>query len=166
VELLDREQERAALNDLVEAAGRGRGGALVLRGEPGVGLSTLVEDLVARASRMRVARIRGAQPEHDIDFAALHQLCVPMLDQLDGLPPRQRDSLAAAFGLIEGRAEDPFLVGLAVLGLLSKAAQEQPLLCAIDDAQWLDEPSAEALASRVRLRRARQRGGYAVRGHR
>jgi DNA-binding CsgD family transcriptional regulator len=147
VELLDREQERAALNELVEAAGRGRGGALVLRGEPGVGLSSLVEDhLVARASRMRVARIRGAKPEHDIDFAALHQLCVPMLGQLDGLPSRQRDSLAAAFGLIEGRAEDPFLVGLAVLGLLSKAAGEQPLLCAIDDAQWLDEPSAEALA--------------------
>jgi DNA-binding CsgD family transcriptional regulator len=146
VELLDREHERAALNELVEAAGRGRGGALVLRGEPGVGLSTLVEDLVARGSRMRVARIRGAKPEHDIAFAALHQLCVPMLEHLDGLPPRQRDSLAAAFGLIEGRAEDPFLVGLAVLGLLSKEAEEQPLLCAIDDAQWLDEPSAEALA--------------------
>jgi DNA-binding CsgD family transcriptional regulator len=146
MELLDREPERGALNGLVESAGRGRGGALVLRGEPGVGLSMLVEDLVARASRMRVARIRGAKPERDIDFAALHQLCGPMLEQLDALPARQRDSLAAAFGLIEGRAEDPFLVGLAVLGLLSKAAEEQPLLCAIDDAQWLDEPSAEALA--------------------
>jgi DNA-binding CsgD family transcriptional regulator len=146
MELLDRERERASLNGLIEAARRGRGGALVLRGEPGVGLSTLVEDSVAGASRMRVARIRGAEPEHDIDFAALHQLCVPMLERLDGLPARQRDSLAAAFGLIEGRAEDPFLVGLAVLALLSKAAEEQPLLCAIDDAQWLDEPSAEALA--------------------
>jgi DNA-binding CsgD family transcriptional regulator len=146
MELLDREPERAALNGLIESAGRGRGGALVLRGEPGVGLSTLVEDQVARASRMRVARIRGARPERDIDFAALHQLCAPMLEQLDGLPARQRDSLAAAFGLIEGRAEDPFLVGLAVLGLLSESAEKQPLLCAIDDAQWLDEPSAEALA--------------------
>jgi DNA-binding CsgD family transcriptional regulator len=146
MELLDREPERASLNGLIEAARRGRGGALVLRGEPGVGLSTLVEDSVAGASRMRVARIRGAEPEHDIDFAALHQLCVPMLERLDGLPARQRDSLAAAFGLIEGHAEDPFLVGLAVLALLSKAAEEQPLLCAIDDAQWLDGPSAEALA--------------------
>jgi DNA-binding CsgD family transcriptional regulator len=146
MELLDREPERASLTGLIESAGRGRGGALVLRGEPGMGLSTLVEDLVARASGMRVARIRGAKPEHDIGFAALHQLCVPMLEHLDGLPARQRDSLAAAFGLIDGRAEDPFLVGLAVLGLLSNAAQEHPLLCAIDDAQWLDEPSAAALA--------------------
>jgi DNA-binding CsgD family transcriptional regulator len=146
MELLDREPERASLDGLIESAGRGRGGALVLRGGPGVGLSTLVEDLVARASRMPVARIRGAESEQSIDFAALHQLCVPMLEQLDGLPARQRDSLAAAFGLIEDRAEDPFLVGLAVLALLSKAAEEQPLLCAIDDAQWLDEPSAEALA--------------------
>jgi DNA-binding CsgD family transcriptional regulator len=146
MELLDREQERAAVTELVEAAGRGRGGALVLRGEPGVGLSALVEHAIAGASRMRVARIRGAKPEHDIDFAALHQLCAPMLERLDGLPARQRDSLAAAFGMSDSRVEDRFLVGLAVLGLLSMAAAEQPLLCAIDDAQWLDEPSAEALA--------------------
>jgi DNA-binding CsgD family transcriptional regulator len=146
MELLDREQERAALNELVEAAGRGRGGALVLRGEPGVGLSALLEHSVDRASTMRVARIRGARSERDIDFAALHQLCAPMFGWLDGLPARQRECLLAAFGLSEGGVEDRLLVGVAVLALLSKVAEEQPLLCAIDDAQWLDAPSAETLA--------------------
>jgi DNA-binding CsgD family transcriptional regulator/tetratricopeptide (TPR) repeat protein len=146
MELLDREPERALLDGLIEAAGRGSGGALVLRGEPGVGLSVLVEHAVARGSAMRVARIRGAKPERDIDFAALHQLCAPMLERLGELPTRQRDSLAAAFGLTDDCGQDPLLIGLAVLALLSKAAEEQPLLCAIDDAQWLDPPSAAALA--------------------
>jgi DNA-binding CsgD family transcriptional regulator len=146
MELLDREPERASLDRLIEAAERGSGGALVLRGEPGVGLSVLVEHAVARASAMRVARIRGAKPEREIDFAALHQLCAPMLERLGEVPARQRDSLAVAFGLIDGREGDSLLVGLAVLALLSKAAEEQPLLCVIDDAQWLDPPSAEALA--------------------
>jgi hypothetical protein len=90
LELLDRERERAALDELVDAAGRGRGGAVVIRGEPGVGLSTLVAHAVDRGAAMRVARIRGASTERGIHFAAPHQLCAPMLDRLDEIPMRQR----------------------------------------------------------------------------
>jgi DNA-binding CsgD family transcriptional regulator/tetratricopeptide (TPR) repeat protein len=146
MELLNREEELAALNDLLEAAQAGRGGALVLRGEFGVGLSALMESAVRSAPSMRVARIRGVRAERDLDFAAAHQLCASMLDLLEALPGPQREVLASAFGLSEGRGVDRFRVGLALLMLLSKAAEEQPLLCAIDDTQWLDSASAEALA--------------------
>ncbi len=121
MELLNREEELAALDELLEAARAGRGGALVLRGEAGVGLSALLESAIRAAPPMRVARICGVRAERDLDFAAAHQLCGSMFDLLETLPEPQRETLG-------------------------KAAQEQPLLCAIDDAQWLDVASAEALA--------------------
>jgi DNA-binding CsgD family transcriptional regulator len=164
MELLGREQERAALGELVVAARQGRGGALVLRGEPGVGLTALVEHAVRSASDIQVARVRGVRPERDVEFAALHQLCGSMLDRLDALPTRQRDTLAGAFGLAEGRVEDGLPPGLAVLALLSRTAQEQPLLCVVDDAQWLDAPSAEAVAFAAR-RSERQRIAFAIAVH-
>src|SRR5262249_59162551 len=95
---------------------------------------------------MRVARAAGVESEMELAFAGLHQLCVPLLDRLEGLPGPQRDALGIAFGLREGAAPDRFLVGLAVLTLLSQAAEERPVLCVVDDAQWLDRASAQGLA--------------------
>jgi DNA-binding CsgD family transcriptional regulator len=146
MQLLGREREVPALHGLLDATRAGRGGALVLRGEHGVGLTALLEYAVASASDMRVVRGRGAAAESTLAFAALHQLSVSMLDRLDELPGPQQDALAAAFGRIGGPPPDRFLVGLAVLGLLAKAAEERPLLGVIDDVHWLDPASAEALA--------------------
>jgi DNA-binding CsgD family transcriptional regulator len=142
MELLDRERERLALNELLVAARGGRGGALLLTGEPGVGLSALLRHAVDQASEMRVARVRGVTPERDVAFAAVHQLCASMLDRLSALPDVHRDALESAFG----GHEDRLAIGLAVHTLLAGVAGEQPLLCVIDDAQWLDAPSAEAIA--------------------
>src|ERR1700760_1102879 len=144
--LLDRLPERAALSRLLEAARAGRSGVLVVRGEPGVGKTALLEHAVESAAGLRVARVAGVESEMELAFAALQQLCGPMLDKLAGLPDPQRDALGVAFGLTTGPAPDRFLVGLAALSLLSEAAEQQPLLCVIDDAQWLDRASAQALA--------------------
>jgi DNA-binding CsgD family transcriptional regulator len=144
--LLDRLTERAALGQLLEAARAGRSGVLVVHGEAGVGKTALLEDAVESAAGLRVARVAGVESEMELAFAALQQLCAPMLDKLAGLPDPQRDALGVAFGLNAGAAPDRFLVGLAVLSLLSGAAEQQPLLCVIDDAQWLDRASAQALA--------------------
>jgi DNA-binding CsgD family transcriptional regulator/tetratricopeptide (TPR) repeat protein len=119
---------------------------LVVRGEPGVGKSALLEYVAGRASGCRVARAAGVQSEMELAFSGLSQLCAPMLDRIDRLPEPQRDALRTAFGLAGGAAPDRFLVGLAVLGLLSDAANEEPLVCLVDDAQWLDQASAQALA--------------------
>ena len=119
---------------------------LVLRGEPGVGKTALVEHAIESAAGLRIARVTGVESEMELAFAALQQLCAPMIDKLDGLPDPQRDALGVAFGLHTGAAPDRFLVGLAALSLLSEAAEQQPLLCVIDDAQWLDRASAQALA--------------------
>ena len=143
--LLGRRNERAALNLLLGAARTGRSGALVVRGEPGVGKTALLEDAIERASDLRVARAVGVESEMELAFAALHQLCAPILDQLDLLPRPQRNALAITFGLSEGAVPDRFLVGLAVLTLLSEAAVERPLVCVVDDAQWLDRASAQML---------------------
>ena len=124
----------------------GRSGALVVRGEPGVGKTALLEYVLERASGCRVARASGVQSEMELVFAGLHQLCAPMLDRLERLPGPQRDALGTAFGLARGVAPDRFLVGLAVLSLLSEVAEERPLVCLVDDAQWLDRASAQALA--------------------
>src|SRR6267154_4623073 len=144
--LLDRLPERAALSDLLDAARAGRSGVLVLRGEPGAGKTALLEYAIESAAGMRMARVAGIESEMELAFAALQQLCAPMLDKLEGLPDPQRDALGVAFGLNVGAAPDRFLVGLAALSLLSEVAEEQPLLCVLDDAQWLDRASAQALA--------------------
>jgi DNA-binding CsgD family transcriptional regulator/tetratricopeptide (TPR) repeat protein len=119
---------------------------LVVRGEPGVGKSALMEYVAARASGCRVARAAGVQSEMELAFSGLGQLCTPMLDRVDRLPEPQRDALRTVFGLAGGAAPDRFLVGLAVLGLLADLAGEEPLVCLVDDAQWLDRASAQILA--------------------
>ena len=144
--LLDRLPERAALSGLLDAARAGRSGVLVVRGEPGVGKTALLDWAIESAAGLRVARVAGVESEMELAFAALQQLCAPMLDKLAGLPDPQRAALGVAFGLETGAAPDRFLVGLAVLSLLSEAAEQQPLLCVVDDAQWLDRASAQALA--------------------
>src|SRR5215472_11787387 len=143
--LLDRVAERAALGQLLEAACGGRGGAIVVRGEAGVGKTVLLEHAIGSAAGMRIARVAGFESEMELAFAALHQLCAPVLGHLDRLPGPQRDALGVAFGLASGDAPDRFLVGLAALSLLGEVAGERPLLCLIDDAQWLDRASAQAL---------------------
>ena len=128
----------------------GAGRALVVRGEPGVGKTVLLDYLAARASGCRVARAAGVQSEMELAFAGLHQLCAPMLDHAESLPLPQRAALRTAFGLSAGPAPDRFLVGLAVLGLLSETAGDRPLVCVVDDQQWLDRASAQALGFAAR----------------
>ena len=144
--LRGRRHECAVLDALLNGARNGRSGVLVLRGEAGIGKTALVEYAVKSATDLTVLHAAGSEAEMELAFAALHQLCGPLLDRLDGLPGPQRDALATTFGLSAGAPPDRFFVGLAVLGLLSNAAQERPLLCVIDDAQWLDRASAQALA--------------------
>jgi DNA-binding CsgD family transcriptional regulator len=148
--LLNRQQERATLDGLLGDLRSGRGRALVLRGEAGVGKSALLEYTVGAAADMRLVRAAGVESEMELAFASLHLLCTPLLGRLEGLPVPQRDALAVAFGLREGGVPDRFMVGLAVLTLLSEAAGERPLLCAVDDAQWLDAASAQVLAFAAR----------------
>ena len=148
--LLNRETERAVLDDLLGDLRSGRGRALVVRGEAGVGKSALLEYVTAAAADMQVARAAGVESEMELAFAGLHLLCAPLLDQLERLPVPQRDALGVAFGLREGGVPDRFLVGLAVLTLLSEVAEDRPLLCLVDDAQWLDAASAQVLAFAAR----------------
>ena len=119
---------------------------LVLRGEPGIGKTALLGYVAERAAGFRVVRAAGAESEMELPFAGLHQLCGPMLGGVGRLPTPQRDALGTAFGLTSGPQPDRFLIGLAVLSLLSGTAGERPLLCLIDDAQWLDRSSAQVLA--------------------
>ncbi|GAA3069234.1 LuxR family transcriptional regulator [Pseudonocardia yunnanensis] len=128
--------------------------ALVVRGEPGVGKTALLDYMVEQASGCRVARVAGIQSEVELAFAGLHQLCAPMLDLIQGLPHHQGGALCTALGLSSGPAPDRFLVGLGVLRLLSEGARERPLICVVDDAQWLDSASAETLAFVARRLRA------------
>src|SRR6266566_9324633 len=144
--LLDRLPERAALSQLLDAARAGRSGVLVVRGEPGAGKTALLECAIESEAGLRVARVAGVESEMELAFAALQQLCAPMLDKLECLPDPQRDALGVAFGLKTGQAPDRFLVGLAVLSLLAEVAEERPLVCVVDDAQWLDQASALTLA--------------------
>ena len=144
--LRGRRGECAVLDRLREGARAGRSGVLVVRGEAGVGKTALVDYAIGSASHMLVVRASGVESEMELAFAALHQLCSPLLDCLGGLPAPQRHALEITFGLSEGSAPDRFFVGLAVLGLLSEAAEQRPLVCVVDDAQWLDRASAQALA--------------------
>jgi DNA-binding CsgD family transcriptional regulator len=144
--LLGRQRECAALDQVVASVRAGPSRALVLRGEAGVGKSALLEHLEASASGCTVARAAGVEAEAELAFAGLQQLCAPSMDRLDRLPEPQRDALGTAFGLRAGDAPDRYLVGLAVLSLLSDVAEDRPLICIVDDAHWLDGASAQALA--------------------
>jgi hypothetical protein len=144
--LRDRQDERAALDGLLQRARAGQGGVLVVRGEAGIGKTALLDYAIESAPDLRMLRAVGVESEAELAFAALHQLCAPLLDRLERLPGPQRNALQTTFGLSAGAAPDRFLVGLAVLGLLSEAAEERPLLCVVDDAQWLDRASAQVLA--------------------
>ena len=133
------------LDQLIEAVRAGESRVLVVHGEPGVGKTALLDYLASQMPGCRLMRAAGVQSEMELAFAGLHQLCVPLLDRLDRLPVPQRDALRTAFGISAGPAPDRFLVGLAVLSLLSDVAGEQPLVCVVDDEQWLDQASAQAL---------------------
>ena len=133
------------LSRFVNAVKAGQSQVLVMRGEAGVGKTALLDYLAGHAPGCRVARAAGVQSEMELAFAGLHQLCVPMLDRLERLPGPQRDALGTAFGISAGPAPDRFLVALAVLSLLSEVAGDRPLICVVDDQQWLDRASAQAL---------------------
>ncbi|MDX6292332.1 MAG: hypothetical protein QOH50_1407 [Kribbellaceae bacterium] len=143
--MLDRRAEKQALHQVLDSVRAGMSGALVLRGEPGVGKSALLDYAVERAADLRIVRSVGVESEMALGFAAVHQLLVPFLPAVDRLPRPQRRALGVAFGLVSGPPADPFLVGLAVLTLLADAAEVRPVLCVIDDAQWLDDESADVL---------------------
>ena len=143
--LRGRSNERSALDRELQRVRAGESSVLVLRGEAGVGKTALLDYVGDRASGLQIVRIAGVDSEMELAFAGLHQLCAPMLDGLDRLPGPQRDALRVAFGLQDG-APNRFLVALAVLSLLAEAAESEPLVCLIDDVQWLDRASMQALA--------------------
>lgn len=144
--LLGRRRECAALDELVARARSGSSGVLLLEGEPGIGKTALLEYLVESAPGYLVVRAAGVELEMELPYAGLQRLCAPMLDLLETLPSPQRAALATAFGLQEGPPPSRFLVGLAALSLLTHASERQPLLCVVDDAQWLDTATAQAVA--------------------
>src|SRR3954454_23257537 len=144
--LQGRGSECRTLNGLLDSVRSGSSAVLVLRGEAGAGKTALLEYVRERASGCRLVHAAGVQAEMELAFAGLHQLCAPMLGRLDRLPAPQRDALGTAFGLRAGDAPDRFLVGLGALTLVSDAAEEQPVVCLVDDAQWLDQASRQALA--------------------
>ena len=150
--LTDRVSERGALGRLIDAVRAGESRALVVRGDPGVGKTALLDHLAGRASGAgcRVARATGVLSEMELAFAGVHQLCAPMLDHADRIPVPQQDALRTAFGIATGPPPDRFLVGLTVLSLLSEVAGERPLICVIDDEQWLDRASVQALGFAAR----------------
>ena len=144
--LVGRRSECRRLDGLIEDIRGGASPSLVLRGEPGVGKTALLEYLIDSARGFTVLQAVGVESDMELAYAGLHQLCAPFLDRLDGLPAPQRDALGTAFGLRVGEAPDRFLVGVAVLSLLSDVAQARPVVCVVDDAHWLDVASAQAVA--------------------
>lgn len=150
---LGRVGESETLSGLVAAAKAGRSQILVLRGDVGIGKTALLELLLVRAAGCQVGRAAGVESEMELRYAGVHQLCGPYLDRIDDLPAPQRDALGTAFGLRSGSTPDRFLVGLAVLTLLGRVAEELPLICVVDDAQWPDRASTltlEFVARRLR----------------
>ena len=145
--LLGRTGELETLRQLLAGVRGGRSAVVVVRGEAGIGKTELLRALVAEAGGFRVCRATGIESEMELAYAGLHQLCAPLLDRLESLAEPQRRGLSVAFGLesLDGDAPDRFLVALAALGLMAEAAEEQPLLCVVDDAQWLDQASAQVL---------------------
>jgi DNA-binding CsgD family transcriptional regulator len=144
--LRGRRAEREALDRQLQRVRAGQSSVQVLRGEAGIGKTALLAYVAEQASECRVARVAGVESEMELAFAGLHQLCAPMLDGLEALPGPQRDALRVAFGMQDGNAPDRFLVALAILSLLAEVAETQPLVCLVDDVQWLDRASAQALA--------------------
>src|SRR5262245_48709552 len=144
--LLDRVNERGVLDELVAGVRAGRSHVLVLRGDAGVGKTALLRHLPATRSECRIIWATGVESEMELAFAGLHALCAPLLGRLEKLPGPQRDALSIAFGLSAGPPPERFFVGLAVLSLLADAAEQQPLVCIVDDAQWLDQVSQQTLA--------------------
>ena len=143
--LLGRASERELLDQLLANVRQGESAVLVVRGEAGIGKTALLRYAARQASGFRVATIGGVEAEMELPFAGVHQLCAPMLARLSDLPEPQQSALSVALGLSSGDPPDRFLVGLAVLSLLSSVAEERPLLCLVDDAQWLDDPSDQVL---------------------
>src|ERR687891_2816437 len=144
--LCGRQRELKLLARVFHDALAGRGGALVLRGEAGVGKTALLTHALRDAPGTRTLSVAGAEFEMELPFAALQQLCSPLLDRAASLPPPQRAALEVAFGVREEVVPNRLLIGLAMLGLLSDAGQEETLICVVDDAHWLDKASADALA--------------------
>jgi AAA ATPase domain len=144
--LRGREIECALLDDLAAAVRRGESRSLVLRGEAGIGKTALLEYLVDSASDLTVVRAVGVESDMELAYASLHQLCGPLFDRLERLPEPQRQAIEIVFGLRPGEPPDRFLVGLAVLSLVAEVGEQRPLLCVVDDAQWLDRASALTLA--------------------
>ncbi|WP_432854530.1 AAA family ATPase [Amycolatopsis sp. CA-161197] len=153
-DLLGRRGEAELLDKMLDEVRHGRSAVLVVRGEAGVGKTSLLNHAVTRAADLQVIHVSGAESEAELAFSGVHQVCAPHLDGLDRLPAPQRTALATAFGLAEGKPPDLFLVGLAVLTLLAAAATEQPLVCVVDDAQWLDSASVRTLSIVARRLRA------------
>ncbi len=143
--LCGRDAERAQIDALLEAARASRSGALVVRGEPGIGKTALLEDARGRAKDMHVLAARGIESESELPFAGLHQLLRPTLNRVEDLPGPQARALRGALGLAERAGDDQFLISVACLTLLAELAEDRPVVCLVDDAQWLDEPSADAL---------------------
>src|SRR5262249_48918143 len=141
-DLLGRERECAALDQLILDVRRGEGRSLVLRGEAGIGKTALLEYLVAAAAGLKGGRAGGGESELELAYGSLQQLCAPLLGRLPSLPAPQRQAVEVVLGLAAGAAPDRFLVGLGVLSLISEAAEERPLLCVVDDAQWVDQASS------------------------
>jgi DNA-binding CsgD family transcriptional regulator len=155
-DLVGRTDECRQIDGLVEGARAGHSGVLLVRGEAGIGKSALLEYAVASASGFQLVRATGVESEMELPFAGLHQLCARMLDRLALLPGPQRDAMSTALGLAAGGTADRFLIGLALLGLLSETAEKEPLLCVVDDAHWLDKASTQALAFAARRLLAEQ----------
>src|ERR687897_274898 len=143
--LLGRADERELFDRLLENVRGGQSAVLVIRGEAGVGKTALMHYCARQASGFRVAKLGGVESEMELPFAGLHQLCAPMLGRLGALPEPQRAALGVALGRSSGPVPDRFLVALAALGLLAEVAVERPLLCLVDDAQWLDGASGQVL---------------------
>jgi DNA-binding CsgD family transcriptional regulator len=158
MELIGRRAERDVLDRLLAAIRTGESRALVVLGEPGVGKTALLDYLAGQASECRLTRAAGVESEMEFAYAGLQQLCAPMLDRLERLPAPQRDALRTAFGMSAGPAPDRFLIGLAVLGMFSDIADEQPLVCLVDDVQWLDRASVQVVTFVARRLRAESVG--------
>jgi hypothetical protein len=142
---MGRTSERDGLDRLLADVRGGRSVVLVIRGEAGIGKTALLRYAARQAAGFRVAQVTGVEAEMELPFAGIHQLCAPMLGKLDALPRPQREALTVALGLASGAVPDRFLLGLAVLGLLSAVAEERPVLCLVEDAQWLDTASSQVL---------------------